>query len=259
MILSAALAYAKTLNWSVIPLEPNGKKPLTANGYQDGSTNEHIIRAWWTRWPGANVGLVTGTSMSAYVVDVDTRNDGPSQLAQLERIYTELPTTVRAITASSGWHSLFKLPAGRLKSKLSTGIDIKRDGGYIVAPPSTIDGVPYMWQNAPWEVEIAIAPQWLSDMLRVEENVVSQLRYDGSDRLYDRARKYVANTPPAVSGQGGSTTTYKLAAKLVHYFKLDDFSALDCLQEYNKTCQPNWTTPELIRKIQQARRTFRAR
>ena len=66
-ILAAALAYAAR-GWSVIPCK--GKKPLLSSWteYQSRCATEDEIRAWWTRWPDANVALITGAVSGLVVV-----------------------------------------------------------------------------------------------------------------------------------------------------------------------------------------------
>ena len=72
--LEAALEYARR-NWPVFPITPRAKKlPLTRHGFKDASTDEHVIRAWWARWPDANVGIATG-HRSFVVVDLDIKED----------------------------------------------------------------------------------------------------------------------------------------------------------------------------------------
>src|SRR5690606_8197139 len=60
--LKAALAYARQ-GWAVFPLKPGQKKPpLTTHGYKDATTDPEAIRAWWGKWPAANIGLACGAS-----------------------------------------------------------------------------------------------------------------------------------------------------------------------------------------------------
>ena len=65
----------------------------------------------------------------------------------------------------------------------------------------------------------------------------------------DRARRYIAECPPAISGQGGHDATFHVAAVLVHGFALGDAEALALLREWNQSCQPQWSEADLIHKI----------
>src|SRR5438093_13765127 len=84
----AALAYALK-DWHVFPCQPRGKRPLSEHGLKDASRVESTIRAWWTRWPAANIGHPTGLSV---VVDVDG-GQGEASLKALQEKHGALPTT----------------------------------------------------------------------------------------------------------------------------------------------------------------------
>jgi hypothetical protein len=75
---------------------------------------------------------------------------------------------------------------------------------------------------------------------------------------YDRARKYVAQMPEAISGAGGHAATFKAALVLTRGFNLSDGEALALLvNEYNPRCAPPWSRRELQHKIKQARQRGR--
>ena len=142
-----------------------GKHPLTEHGLTDATTSEEMIRRWWTRWPDANVGVVTGESSSLVVVDIDARNGGTESLRTLEAEHGSLPQTVEAKTGG-GRHLYFACPRIPLKSRngLRPGIDIKGDGGYVVAPPSTHVEGRYAWVRDS-DGPLADLPAWLLSAL----------------------------------------------------------------------------------------------
>ncbi len=177
--LQAALTYASR-GWLVFPLhsireggcscgrpacESAGKHPRTLHGLKDATVGESQIRAWWSTWPDANVGIVTGSRSGLVVVDIDPRNGGDDSLADLERTQGPFPKTVESLTGGGGQHFYFQHPGGSIKSKpLAEGIDIKADGGYVVAPPSIHrSGEPYRWEGGghPEDVPLAALPGWL--------------------------------------------------------------------------------------------------
>src|SRR5215207_3167062 len=108
-MLRAALSYAAR-GVPVFPCEPSGKRPLTANGFWEATTNERRIRAWWGRWPQANVGVPTGRASGLLVLDVDA-SEGLESLAELELLLGQPPPTARAITGNGGEHLYFRTPA----------------------------------------------------------------------------------------------------------------------------------------------------
>lgn len=189
-MLKAAIAYAKFLNWHVFPVHsvtdgkcscsnPKcshiAKHPITRNGLKDATTDLQVIHKWWTDYPGANIGIRTGEESGIFVLDVDTNKvNGMESLQELEQQHGELPATVQALTGGGGLHYLFKYHAGiGNKTNFKPGLDIRGDGGYIVASPSIhASNWCYEWEvsSRPLEVEIAIAPGWLIGMITQESS-----------------------------------------------------------------------------------------
>ena len=77
--------------------------------------------------------------------------------------------------------------------------------------------------------------------------------------VIERARRYMANFPPAVSGQKGHNRTFQAACILIHRFGLNHSSALTLLKEWNDSCTPPWNERDLARKISEAEKAQRAR
>ncbi len=186
--ISKALDYAKR-DWPVLPLHgisqgnctcgnPNcgnkGKHPKTANGINDATTVEKTIKEWLGKWPDANIGIATGIQSGLVALDIDPRHNGDESLIELQGKYGELPETVELVTGGGGRHLIFKHPGNGIKVKNATnlngftGIDVRGDGGYIVAPPSVhISGGSYEWElsSPPDKAPIALLPDWLSKLL----------------------------------------------------------------------------------------------
>ena len=167
-MVSAALDLAAA-GWEVFPLVENTKRPLTTHGVKDATTGADTIRAWWERNPGANLGLAPGADL--LVLDVDTKHgiDGHDTLTGLEFVHGELPPTRTTETPSGGWHLYFKKPPElRVKNRVNvrSGLDVRTLGGYLVAPPSVIDGKPYRWLN---DAPMADAPPWLVALVTEEK------------------------------------------------------------------------------------------
>lgn len=159
----AALEYAKD-GIPVFPVVPNGKKPLSDNGFKDATTDPSVINGWWTQYPDANIGIPTGEITSWFVVDVDNKNgvSGNDSLNALIEKYGELPDTRQHFTPSGGYHLIFYHPGAEIRGsvgKLGLGLDIRCNGGYILAPPSVIEGMKYLVVNRC--VPIENTPEWL--------------------------------------------------------------------------------------------------
>jgi hypothetical protein len=150
-VLEIALQYASR-GVAVFPLK--GKEPLTPHGFKDATTNRSRIHGWWNRYPGANLGIATGVASGLVVVDRD--GDSP----EAARIWESLPLTLEVAT-SRGTHRYYQLPAGtKVRScKLAPDVDLKGEGGYVVAPPSVHpDGTVYSYIEATKAIGIAALP-----------------------------------------------------------------------------------------------------
>jgi hypothetical protein len=170
-LVTPALSYAD-LGWQCFPLR--GKVPLTSNGLHAATTDRTQLEEWFAS--GANVGIRTGAESGLVVLDVDEEPGGHDTLAALEQDYGKLPATVESITGGGGRHIFFTHPGQPVRNaqgKLGPGLDVRGDGGYVVAPPSTHDsGRRYEWEFPPEEVELAAMPEWLLTLLleRPERN-----------------------------------------------------------------------------------------
>jgi len=246
-LIRAALAYAAR-GHAVLPLEPGGKRPLTYRGVYDASTEPLDVETWWTRWPGANIGLAVPADW--VVIDVDVRSGGLDTM----KLWPTLPPTPAQITATGGMHFVFRRPTGQLRGKAGKGVDVLGSGRYIVVAPSVRETVAYAWARKLSTTPIAECPQWLVDTIvsqDVTPQAVAVLPQSKGDVLA-RARAYVAKVEGAVSGRNGHATTFKVAQALVRGFALDPETAYQLLAEYNQRCDPPWTTRELRHKIKSA-------
>jgi len=162
--LDRALAYAEQ-GWAVFPLVPNTKRPLTANGFKDASMSPEAITKWWTGHPNANIAIATGAPSHILAVDVDVKN-GAKGRESIASLNGGVASTLTASTPSGGWHLYYLCPEGGLRSRngLLPGVDLKADGGYVVAPGSTIDGKPYEWVDP--EAQISAIPEAILALAR---------------------------------------------------------------------------------------------
>ena len=163
--------YAK-IGLAVFPLLPRSKAPLTAHGFKDASKDPGQIQNWWKANPDANIGIATGkVSNGVFVVDLDIDEEkgvnGYDSLRDWERAHKELPDTANTLTGRGGIHLLFRTDK-KVKSRtaLLPGIDIRGDGGYIVAPPSIHpNGNAYNWEQAIAEFGITEADATVFSLL----------------------------------------------------------------------------------------------
>jgi hypothetical protein len=151
---------------AIFPCQPRGKTPATAHGLRDATTNIIRIDSWWRTNPDFNIGIATGPVSGFWVLDVDGE-DGESSLRKLESEYGMLPATVEVITGK-GRHLYFRIGKHTIRNsagKLAPGIDVRGDGGYVLAPPSIHpSGRAYAW-SVDSASEITDAPDWLLSLV----------------------------------------------------------------------------------------------
>ncbi len=205
----------------------------------DATTDERQIRAWAARWPDANLGIVTGLVSGLLVLDTDNRGDvcGGDNLAALAATFGPLPDTLTAITGN-GKHLYFQHPGGTVKNsigKLAYGVDVKADGGYVVAPPSMhANGNKYRWEDA--TMPVAELPDWLAKMISKEEE----------KRVRTTEHNPFTDAPTVKEGERNDTL-YKLGCILRGQHAKEYEEIVATLLEYNKEkCQPPLQEGEVI-------------
>ena len=158
-----ALYYAD-MGLAVFPLIPTDKRPATENGCKAATTNKQKISDWWDKHPDSNIGIATGSISGGLVVidlDVDENKgiNGYEVLKEWQQENGELPESWQSITGRGGYHLFFRdFAVNHNRVGLYDGIDIRGEGGYIVAPPSIHpNGRRYEWEQEPGEYELAQA------------------------------------------------------------------------------------------------------
>jgi hypothetical protein len=173
-MLAAALTYAAA-DLPVLPLD--GKVPRNKGGLTQASIDPAVVAEWWRRWPDANVGIRTGAASGLLVLDVDTPKGGAGSLAELERRHGALPKTARVLTGGGGQHVYFAHPGQTVRNsagQLGDGLDVRADGGYVVAPPSVhASGRRYQWMRQ-LDRGLADPPAWLLEDTERRRNVTAE-------------------------------------------------------------------------------------
>jgi len=127
----------------VFPCIVGGKRPLTAHGFLDATTDLERLASWWRATPRANIGMPTGATSGLDVVDVDVRGSETGfpaiQAARRAGLVDGFAWMVR--TPSGGLHAYYPHLAGteqRSWSSPTAHVDFRGDGGYVVVPPSVV-------------------------------------------------------------------------------------------------------------------------
>ena len=142
--LRQALAHAAR-GWPVFPCQAGQKTPATAHGYRDATTDPDQITAWFTRNPHQNLAIATGAP-GPDVLDVDDHGpagNGYPALAELSRAGLLDNAAAYVRTPNGGLHAYFTGSAQRNGHLPARHLDFRSHGGYVLAPPSQIDGKPY--------------------------------------------------------------------------------------------------------------------
>jgi putative DNA primase/helicase len=173
-----------------------GKHPRTPNGVKDATTDRKTIKAWWNKWPDANIGIATGRSSDIFVIDVDG-DVGKSSLERLQAEHGRLPKTV-TVRTGKGRHRYFRCDGARVGNyvgKLGKGIDVRGDNGYVVAAGSIhVSGAEYRFVDGQGldDFKIASAPDWLRGLVRKDSS--DRIETEKVDPIpeakLDRARAY---------------------------------------------------------------------
>lgn len=162
-MVETAVRYASR-GWSVIPCGQD-KRPLVSwLRWQSERATEGLIREWWGRWPEANVGIVTGSVSGIVVLDLDRGHaEGVDGLRSVADAGLHLPPTPCVRTPSGGLHAYFRHPGKSVGNAtgLFPGVDVRGDGGYVVAPPSTTEHGRYEAVEQTRRVQMADLPEWV--------------------------------------------------------------------------------------------------
>ncbi len=158
-----ALDYMRR-GWSVVPVRRGEKMPaIPWARHQSAPAHEAIIRAWFDSDATMGIGLVQGRHVGTIILDFDGEL-GLATLAQLEA--KGLPNGIRQFTPRGGVHVMLAHPGQHVPTRKSVlpGMDIRGDGGFVVAHPSLgSNGRPYAWDADahPDEAPLEDVPAWL--------------------------------------------------------------------------------------------------
>lgn len=237
--LEAALEYAKK-GWRVFPCHiptergcscgrPDcsriGKHPKTRNGFKDATTDVSKIERWFGR--RSNLAIATGSGL--LVLDIDPGSGGEESLQKLEEEFGALPDTLTCRTGSGGAHYYFivDIPVPNSGGKLGEGIDIRGDGGYVIAPPSLHkSGKRYEWTND----TMRECPQWLLDLC-----------------LEDSVENEEVKTPDGFVGNGRNNFLTSQAGSMRRRGMSQQAILAALFEENKERCKPPLPSGEVVR------------
>lgn len=248
------------------PKAPNGTDPSQAGKlpiaswkiFQIAKATDDNLFAWFGNGTPRNLAIVTGAISGIVVIDCDT----PAAEVWAD---AHLPPTPMMTLTSKGTHRYYRHPGVPVSNKARVfggdgiALDVRGDGGYVVAPGSLhhsgalytrvgswppVDQLPVFdlaWLTAD---EPADDPQPAPKPRQTTTATTSD-----RDRLMARARAWLAKRDPAIEGQAGDQWTFTTCCAIVRDFGLDPDDARVVLGEWNQTCSPPWSDRDLEAKI----------
>ncbi len=260
-IYDSAIAFAAR-GWPVLPLhsidqsdgcctcgKPDctspGKHPLTPNGVKDATVDAIKIKRWCDETFGlANIGIASGNGL--VIVDVDAKSGGLATIDKWQSQFGALPLTPTVCTGGGGFHYYFSMPKGRSvanKVAVAAGIDIRCDGGYVVAPPSLHkSGEQYKWM-APEGISLAEVPVWLLDMIDADDAAPQAapalLKVEGFD---------LTNAPGARLGERNASLCRLAGTHLARGDSVHDIEPLALA--WADRCVPVYPLNEVLKTLQ---------
>jgi hypothetical protein len=241
---TAALKLARR-GLKVFPCVERSKKPAIADNLRRATTDANIISGWWQS-RDFNIGIAAGADSGIWILDIDD-DEGETLLRQLEVEHGEaLPPTIEAITGK-GRHLYFRWPIGcEIRNKqdvpIMPGIDVRGDGGYVLAPPSMHPcGRAYAW-SVDSANEFADAPDWLLEL-------VTKPSKNGSNKQTTTREAWRSFIKESVEGSHRAHAIARLYGYLVRHY-IDPIVALDIVRMFNALrCRPPLDDENLLRIV----------
>ncbi|QJW92517.1 bifunctional DNA primase/polymerase [Frigoriglobus tundricola] len=233
-----------------------GKHPLTKNGVKDASDDLVIITNWWVETGNkANVGIATGAASKLVVLDIDVKGGGIETLALWKQEHGEMPKTPAVRTPTGGLHFYFRYADGvGSKTGIAPGIDVRGNGGQVVAPPSIhMCGGKYEWIE-PLTTPLAEMPAWLLDLilkpkakeaLKVEAPVVAAA--NPMIMTLSIGSLDLRTSPGAGEGQRHDTLCKLVGVQLARGDR--EINVLEDALGWAETCEPPMEMSEVVRTV----------
>lgn len=169
--MTAAIGYARS-GFPVFPCLPS-KQPATRSGFKDATLDHDQIRTWWTDDPDYLIGVATGAGL--LVLDLDSyKPGGHPEWDTFALSMGGLPSTLETRTGQGGHHFWYRLPDGVTVPSavgLFPNVDVRSEGGYVIAPPSVSSHGVYTVLNNDHPTE---APEWLIAEIKSRKAVVAR-------------------------------------------------------------------------------------
>lgn len=145
-----------------------GKHPIFRGWQTAANTNPNCLRRWWAQKTLANPAIACGVGSNLTALDIDGAV-GLDRLAELEREHEALPAAPRVLTGSGGVHLYFRYePELRNAVRFDDGLDIRTEGGLVIAPGAANARGPYTFEVGFTVADLPRAkmPTWLMELVK---------------------------------------------------------------------------------------------
>lgn len=236
----------------VFPCVVNGKEPATENGFKDASADPVIIDLWWSM-ADFNIGICP-EDIGQCVIDLDVKKGAQGEVNwfNLEIENETAPSTYTITTPSGGRHLWFSGSLSSSVSRLAPGIDVRGCGGYVLLPPSVVDGIEYVvTERAP----VRPLPTWVQPLLAASRTDQSGKAHtsegDADPATIARVVEILTMSDPAVEGAGSDEAILKLANLCMDF--VSPMKALELMWEHwVPRCVGEWTEDWVEQKVKNA-------
>lgn len=163
LLLASALSYLAR-GFSIIPVGSDKKPLIKWKEFQSRKPTEAEVRQWFDLPNIAGIAIVTGKISNLTVLDVEAGVDVSA---------LEIQRTPTVKTGGGGFHFYFSGSGHDFGNfaGFREKMDIRGEGGYVVAPPSMHpSGNQYAWDISLEDTPIAPMPAWLVDELKKTMN-----------------------------------------------------------------------------------------
>lgn len=202
-MLKNALEYLR-LGWSVIPLRPGSKEPwIKWAEFQKRRASENEVREWFKQTPNVNIGVVTGQISGVGVIDLD----GPEGLTSGRNL--GLKSSVVSLTGN-GRQLWFKNQDGLSNSVklLAPGVDVRAEGGYVVAPPSIHpNGRQYRWLTAFTQAQVLNMSSFPTGLIKKSEPTTNPA-------ILGNSKGWIAEALEGMTNGNIDNTLFKICSRL---------------------------------------------
>ncbi len=204
------------------PLAPGSKVPAIpgGRGVHDATTDPATIRAWWAKYPNANIGIACGAS-GLVVLDVDVKHDALGMESWRDLLAEHGPAlgeTVCAETPTKGMHFYYRAKGrlGNSTGKLGPGLDVRANGGYVAAAPSVTPEGSYGWALGfgPHERALSDLPDCLAALLSKQGNMNHMNDMNAGERIGQGGRNSALASLAGVMRRRGASQAALEAALL---------------------------------------------